>query len=159
MRLSLGPRAAILAAAVCGLSSCSKEAVDLETVSAFERQFRMPPEAGPLGQYARFYAPARRLSAGDLPFTTLKDHIPGLELGRSRTLATAVYLRVAETEAAQTPGVKLVNEADLPRHSDDGCAVVNVVYDPATLQSIDAWCNSDFYKRWASVNLAVPAVP
>jgi hypothetical protein len=149
MRISPEPAVVFMAAAALGLTSCSAPVVDLAAVSRFEQQFVMPPKASPLSAYARYYAPPRRLSSGDLPFTTLKDHIPGLEAGRWRTLVTAVYVKVGDTGANERPGVKLVEESDLPRVTDSGCTVVNVVFDPATLRTVDTWCNSEGLTMWS----------
>jgi hypothetical protein len=81
-----------------------------------ERQVQLPPEAGELQQYARYYA-----------------------FDGESVIGT--YMSSGENDPLRGKRLWLADRRDLPILMDGGCAVVNVVYDPPTQRVENTFCN------------------
>lgn len=100
-----------------------------------------PDRARPLDQYVRHYAFVTLRSEEDLPFTTISSPDPALAAAdfTGRRIAGVLVL---ESVMQRPAGVVLTHRRDgLPEVSHQGCAVVNVVYDPVADRLVSAWCN------------------
>ncbi len=101
-----------------------------------------PDRARPLDQYVRHYAFVTLRSEEDLPFTTI-----GTPPGDPTVVAAGFTGRriagvlVLESIMARPAGVVLTRREALPEFFHQGCAVVNVVYDPDADRLVSAWCN------------------
>lgn len=107
-------------------------------------QIGLPALARPLDRYARRYALATLTSEEDLPFTTILSppSIPAYQAAfRGRRIIGVLILPSPETPGRRT--VERVRAHELPSIFHGGCAVVNVVYDPAADRLVAAWCNND----------------
>ena len=100
-----------------------------------------PDRARPLDHYVRHYAFVTLRSEEDLPFTTISSPDPGQSAAdfTGRRIAGVLVL---ESVMQRPAGVVLIDRRDgLPEVVHQGCAVVNVVYDPAADRLVSAWCN------------------
>jgi len=88
-------------------------------MDSIEKRVRMPPNAGRLNAYSRFYAQAEH---GRIMGVYVQDAYEGLAIGKRR------WVRSAE---------------DLPGIMDGGCYVVTVIYIPGKMTVPTAWCNGD----------------
>lgn len=77
-----------------------------------------PPE--PLVKYARYYA--------------------GVSLNGHRMIR-GVLIVVMPPYLATRPGISIVRKEDLPIVMDGGCAIINLLYDPAVARTVWIRCN------------------
>ena len=99
-----------------------------------------PDRARPLNQYVRHYALVTLRSEMDLPFTTIgtRDREQAADFTGRRIAGVLVLAAILQRPS----GVVLSDRVNaLPQVHHQGCAVVNVVYDPATDRLVSAWCN------------------
>ncbi len=116
----------------------------LEGIKAPPGEPQPPPDqARPLDQYVRHYAFAFLRSEEDLPFTTIGTPPDDpADLARGYTGRRIIGVLVLESVLEQPARVVLTHRRDaLPEVYHQGCAVVNVVYDPEADRLISAWCN------------------
>ena len=96
--------------------------------------------ARPLDEYVRHYVFVSLRSEEDLPFTTIGPPEPGQ--ANNFTGRRIAGVLVLGTVLQRPAGVVRTHRRDaLPEVYHQGCAVVNVVYDPATDRLVSAWCN------------------
>ncbi len=99
-----------------------------------------PDRARMLDQYVRHYVFVTLRTEDDLPFTTIDTPRPAEAANFSGRRIAGVL--VLESVLEQPAGVVLTHRRDmLPEVYHQGCAVLNVVYDPATDRLVSAWCN------------------
>ena len=100
-----------------------------------------PDRARPLDQYVRHYAFVTLRSEEDLPFTTISSPDPA-QAAADFTGRRIAGVLVHESVMQQPARVVLTHRRDgLPEVFHQGCAVVNVVYDPTADRLVSAWCN------------------
>jgi hypothetical protein len=116
----------------------------LEGVRAPPGEPQPPPDrAKPLNRYVRHYGFVWLRSESDLPFTTIgappEDPADLVRGYRGRRI---VGVLVLDSVMEQPAGVILTNRRNtLPEVYHQGCAVLNVVYDPETDRLVSAGCN------------------
>ena len=91
-------------------------------------------------QYARYYLRAVIRTDADLPFTTAGS----FSLGAPRTVWLGVYVRVPSLWSNEPAGMRVVAKREqFPAFVHGGCAVVNIVADADTGETLGSWCNID----------------
>ncbi len=99
-----------------------------------------PDQARPLDQYVRHYAFVTLRSEHDLPFTMISTPDPE-QAAADFTGRRIAGVLVLESVIERPAGVVLTRRDALPEFFHQGCAVVNVVYDPEADRLVSAWCN------------------
>ena len=102
-----------------------------------------PDRARPLDQYVRHYAVVTLRSEEDLPFTTIVAPTDDAsEVGAGFAGRRIAGVLVLESLMQRPAGIVLTHRRDaLPEVVHQGCAVVNVVYDPQIDRLVSVWCN------------------
>ena len=91
-------------------------------------------------QYARFYLRATIRTDADLPFTTSGS----FNLGAPRMVWLGMYVRTPSLWTSASAGVHVVaSREQFPEFVHGGCAVVNVIADADTGETLGSWCNID----------------
>jgi hypothetical protein len=91
-------------------------------------------------QYARYYLRAAIRTDEDLPFTTSGS----FNLGAPRTVWLGVYVRTPSLWTNEPAGMRVVAKREqFPEFVHGGCAVVNIVADADTGETLGSWCNID----------------
>ncbi len=133
------PRLFVVAVTLLAVA-CSKSEVQQQgqLMDEVERQVQLPKEALRLDDYARFYAPA----ANDEILGTYV--VPAEDTGHDCEKLVSSSVRCPSLSKGLKAGQRqwLDNSKLLPVADRPGCAVVNVVYDPATGEVDQAFCNS-----------------
>jgi hypothetical protein len=126
-----------------GVAACENEGLGQADVDRFEANVRLPPGAYPLDSYARFYSSPRVHTLDDLPFTMILDPAPGWPEPRSKPVVAAVFVQADGLFGEHPAKAHLVPETGLPDLVHGGCDVVNLILDPVTGETFEAWCNYD----------------
>jgi hypothetical protein len=91
-------------------------------------------------QYIRYYMLATVSSDEDLPFTTSGS----FNLGAPRTVWLGVYVRTPSLWTRAPAGMHVVAERkQFPEFVHGGCAIVNIIADSTTGETLGSWCNMD----------------
>lgn len=91
-------------------------------------------------QYVRYWMRATIRSDEDLPFTTSGS----FSLAVSRAVWLGVYVRTPSLWTSAPAGMNVVSRREqFPEFVHGGCAVVNVVADADTGETLGSWCNID----------------
>lgn len=116
-------------------------ALKASTVERMEATLRLPHGSAPLKRYVRLYTVDRAGSVDDLPMTTVRDD---LVLPQGRRIVVGVLVLPDRFRRAQlgAPGPRIVPRSQMLQFYQGGCAVVNVVYDPAARRTLAIWCNN-----------------
>jgi hypothetical protein len=90
--------------------------------------------------YVRYFMRATIKSDADLPFTTSGS----FSLAAPRTVWLGIYVRTPSVWTRDRAGMHLVrSRKQFPEFVHGGCAVVNLVADAETGQTLGSWCNID----------------
>jgi hypothetical protein len=90
------------------------------------------------GQYVRYFMRATIKSDADLPFTTSGS----FSLSAPRPVWLAVYVRTPSLWTRDRAGMHVVeSRKQFPEFVHGGCAVVNLVADAQTGETLGSWCN------------------
>jgi hypothetical protein len=91
-------------------------------------------------QYVRYYLRATIRSDEDLPFTTSGS----FSLAAPRAVWLGVYVRTPSIWTNAPAGIHVVaTPSQFPEFVHGGCAVVNIVADAETGETLGSWCNID----------------
>jgi hypothetical protein len=91
-------------------------------------------------QYVRYYLRATIRSDADVPFTTSGS----FSLAAPRTVWLGVYVRTPSLWTSAPAGMRVVaRRKQFPEFVHGGCAVVNIVADVETGETLGSWCNID----------------
>ena len=111
-----------------------------KTVQRMEAGLRLPKGSAPLGRYVRFYTIEKAGAVDDLPVTTVRDDV-NLPEGRTIVVGVLVLPSLFREARLGPPGARIVAKSEMGQFFHGGCAVVNVVYDPAARRTVGTWCN------------------
>ena len=91
-------------------------------------------------RYVRYFMPATIKSDADLPFTPSGS----FSLASPRTVWLGVYVRTPSLWTRDRAGIHVVpSREQFPEFVHGGCAVVNLVADARTGETLGSWCNID----------------
>ena len=130
--------AALTVLALLGGTACS-EAV--ATARSVDDHAILPASAGSKSNFRRAYMLMTARDLDDLPFTTGG----GPErLTTPRKVWVGVFVRTPSVWTSAPRGIQIVAQRDqFPQYVHGGCAVVNLVADASSGETLSSWCNID----------------